>query len=313
MTSLDEEEVKVESIPKIIYWDAVIKSNSYNITIAYILQHIERIPAQLRFATAGLITLVELVQLYRDHKKSYNYIPYNANLIDLLVEVKKIAYYINEINCYPLSCDEKFVNNVDEYNFDEVLYGVRNPELPYNVKLASSYAILNVIRKKMHLKEIVFLNTNHFRIAIEFIHKQEVFDLACFLKKRNKIIADYTKKIQIIIDFESSNSTESGLINNYKDREFLSLKEFQSELQQYCNHLNILITIICNYQIQRIRYYDLPYISFKKNNHKYVCEIINSFIYSKIPLEIYHDKIKRIETIESCKKYNIYQVIADTS
>lgn len=174
MASLDEDEKEDSVKSSVIYYEDV--KNSRDIQIAYILQHIQRIPAHLSFATAnsnGIKTsLVDLVKIAFSERYDSRYdevmlyapgryIPYNFELMDLLCEVRTFNSAGLKDKMKSRECKN------DEYDFKEIA-DYKIGDLSTDPKFAGSYAILRLIKRSFSYMSIINLKWNHLKIVMDY-------------------------------------------------------------------------------------------------------------------------------------------------
>lgn len=198
MTSLDEETKDV-----IIYWNDLVKNQfSLEYKTVYILQHIERISAQLSFSASnrnGLsMNLFELVELCKANKDLKHCIPFNYNLRELMGDVIYIMNFIESKN-----------RNIDIFHSYD--YNLTEAMIDSYLRFASSFALLNIDSKQINYHKIMQLDIDQFRIALKNLNVR--LDIVSILNGLNgiKSIKQIYQKLKILYDLSKSYLSEMYL------------------------------------------------------------------------------------------------------
>ncbi len=257
MTSLDEEETKVElHIDKFIY--GLHTGNKY-MRLCYVLQHIPRILAQLRFSTRNIngdcMSLLQFVQICMDCE---TYIPYNVNLIDLLTEVKSI------LRCIEFTYITEPMQSPGDYDFKEIIKMKQ-------IRLASSYAILNLRTKFDSNSYLLELLPDQFRVVLSYMSQEQMNNTKWYILERPKYTVYLHGKLKVMYDYNLLDDQ----ISEFQKFVKLSMCEdssvaFDDLLKS--NNVQFSIIVMCNI----LKYDSLFYFELKKPELKDVyVDILN--------------------------------------
>lgn len=281
VTSLDCDDEKAVDTRRIIHFGDT--KDSRDMQIAYILQHIQRIPAQLSFATSNLngitTSLVELVEIafqqrYFEYYPGYDedalyipgrYIPYNPELMDLLCEVRTF----NKAGLKDKLAARAVV--ADEYDFGQIADYVAGNICLYPTT-AASYAILRIIKKSFRSGYIIRLEWNHLKIVMDYLNESErriVMQMFCATAIH---ITNLHKKILMLALYDTDEPTEITKFVQLCRGEFKYVNKslwhsVSSTLRidkPNCNLTrNAELLILCNTYTQKYKYAEDFYLSSK--------------------------------------------------